>query len=1011
MSLTPFRHTLPIPYKIIYLLLATTMAGLMAWAAFAWWMGPDLSIGWESLGRADQVLVPLERFRMGLFNLQAEASNYVLSQNYIGTDAQISMVPWYLLLSILGVSTVLVLSISTMLSRWWYYISMGMVVFGATFLHLEELQLFGLADSTGLIIFLVLVLPLSFYLQAFGTHTSLLKRMLFFGLAMTVFAGIIHFYSKVELPFATLAVNSFYIALLASLGTILLAAHEIPAAFLRITSGSMTGSGNSLPHFLILTVVYLGNLCLIYLHDTRGLDLGIYYINEFLFLPLTLILGFWGTQQREHIYQNITNFTEGTGLLYLCGTLITICLLGLSFHLAIDPAWEVFEDAIVFSHLGFGLGFAIYVLSNFSGAMTEGMAVYKAVYNPKYMPFATMRIGGAVVTLGLFLYAGSIGLNQSEAAFKISQGDLFMAKDNAMLAENYYATAKNLGYHNHRANYVLGSLARERGDSKMQLVHFRDATLKHPSPQAYINLARVYNNRGRSLDEGLNLRQALIDFPGNPYLLNNLGQYFLDEDKPDSAYRYLQLAAIASSEEKVPEANLYALLAKERIALDPDSLLNSAHHIDHPVVGANLYALANLSAHKLKLPIAPAGLSLPELDVRERAYLHNGLLNQARQDDSLFYDLLYGYDTLEANSGSQMSLEENLAYLAIGLGRTREANDWLRRLRQYHDLYQGLFSETLGFHTNDWGAPYQALQDFLRAVELGRREAILPAAILMARTESPARALEYLALQKDLGLILPAQQETINILLGQLQLDRTQLEAASDAERYQFLYLQGNSLPVDVLIAEIEELDNDDYKALAAAEHLLYRLDSDLREDAGLLYGLLGATNNAGEESLRMERLAMLAWLSAERNWEGVSSLLVDNEVPSYPLIQYGKLMKAITAVTAEDLDRAATTFINLGYSDPYFEQGVIEAARFMQEQAQDPGTSYDLLIRALQYNPWSVRLLKLHVLQAMRMNLPEYAAESLGTLEEILPSAEFKAFSELAQTVYAEAQESNNWE
>ena len=1011
MSLSPFRHALPLPYKILYLLLATCLLALMCWAGYAWWMGPDHVMEWESSGRAEQLLIPLESFRMGLFNLQAEASNYVLSQEYRGTDARIILWPWYVLLGLLGLCAVLVLSITSMLSRWWYYISMGIFVFGATFLHLEELRLFGLADSTGLIAFLVFTIPLSFYFQAFGSHSSLIKRIVFFTIAITGFAAIMYFYSEVALPFATLAVNSYYIALLASLATILLSAHEIPSAFLRITSGSLTGNSNSLPHFLILTVIYLGNLVLIYLHDTQRLDLGIYYINEFLLLPLTLVLGFWGVRDREQLYQNITNFTEGTGILYLSGVLLTLCLLALSFYLAIDPAWEIFEDAISFSHLGFGLGFAIYVLSNFSGAMTQGMAVHRAVYNPKYMPFATMRIGGAVVTLGLFLYAGSIGLNQSKAAFKIAQGDLFMARGNTMMAETYYTTAKSLGHNNHRANYNLGVLAREEGDSKMQLIHFRDAVAKHPSPQAYINLARVYQNRGKSFDEGFTLQQALIDFPGNPYLLNNMGQYLLSAGRADSAYRYLQLAASAASEEKVPEANLYALLVKERIAIAPDSLQKNARHLSHPVVGANLYAFANLSGHTLQLPLSEDGLSLPELDVREKAYLHNGLINQQDKDDSLFYALLAGFDTLDANLSAQMSLEENLGYLAVKLGRTREANDWFRRLRQYHDLHQGLFSETLGLKTYTWGAPYQALQDLLRAVELGRREAILPAAIQMARTESPERAIQYIELQKQDSLVLSSQEEAINILLGQLQLERSQLKEAQDPERYQYLYLHGNHLPIDLLITEIEEITNADYKGLAAAEHLLYRLDHDLKADAQLLYGILGSTSNAGEESLRMERLAMLAWLSAEGNWEGMASLVNEEAAAPYPLNQYQKLLKAKKAARAEDLDRAATVYANLAYADPFFEPGVIEAARFMHEQARDPGTSYDVLIRALQYNPWSVRLLKLHVLQAMRMNLPGYASESLQKLEALMPATEYKAFRALAEEVYQEALQADTWE
>lgn len=997
------------PYRTLYIVLLALLTGLSSWAAYSWWQGNDSLLQWNTVGTAEQLLVPHASFRMGLYEFQTEATNYLLSQSYIGEAPALSFTPWLLLLAMLGLSLVLVLSICSGLSRWWYLISMGMIVFGSTFMQLEELQLFGKPDNTAWLILLVLTVPLSYYLHAFRPATSLIARLLLFSLALGAFGLILYLYSEISMPLETLAVNSFYIPLLVSLALILLVSHELPAVFLRITSSnSLTGSGNSLPHFAVIMVIYLGNLALLFLHNTRRLDLDIYYLNEFLVLPITLVLGIWGTQQREHLYANIISFTQGGGLLYLIGAVLLASTLGLCFYMGNDLAIEVFEDAIVFSHLGFGFIFLIYVISNFSGAMTKGMAVHKALYTPGFMPFATMRIVGAIATLGLFVFAGSVGLNQARAAYSIGLGDLYQAKDNSFLAEQYYRKANYYGFHNHRANYSMGAMARSQGVADRQVIHFGDAVKKHPSPYAYVNLARAYSNQGNDFDALLTLRKGIIDFPQSQQLRNNLGNHFARAGKPDSAYFHLQ-RSLQQRPNSVVEANLLALLGQERIAINTDSLARTLGHTSQSIVGANLYANANLSQQQLDLPIATRALSLPYLDIRERSYLHNGVLNQLGTQDSLLYQLLYQLDTAAVNASSQNSLEENLAYLAIARGRYREANDWLRRLRQYNEYYSGMFSEQIGLYAYAWGAPRQALEDLNRAVNSGRGEALLPMLLVMAQTEGAEAALTELQNRRSAGLSSRRDTTALRQLEAQLRMPATAMATADDASRYQWLFLHGTALPIADLLAQLRGISNPEYQAISTAEHLLYQLDRAEEAAAGQLYALLSNIPNTGERSSLLKKQATLAWFCTQDRWESAFGLIaVDEQDPT--LQPYQLLLQAVEAEIAQELDLAATTYLRLARANPYFEQGVLEGARFMQEQARDAATCYDLLIRALQYNPHSIRLLKAHVLQAMRMNLPEYAESSLARLDLLLPAEAAREFRALARQVYEEAQAELDW-
>jgi hypothetical protein len=97
-------------------------------------------------------------------------------------------------------------------------------------------------------------------------------------------------------------------------------------------------------------------------------------------------------------------------------------------------------------------------------------------------------------------------------------------------------------------------------------------------------------------------------------------------------------------------------------------------------------------------------------------------------------------------------------------------------------------------------------------------------------------------------------------------------------------------------------------------------------------------------------------------------------------------------AQAASDAKAAATQYRRLVQADPFDEAGVLQAAEFFRRQ-KDLLTSYELLQRAVSYNPESVPLLKNLVLAASDAGLDEYAASALTKLGTLLPSTEYTIF------------------
>ncbi|OON69141.1 hypothetical protein [Hymenobacter sp. CRA2] len=100
----------------------------------------------------------------------------------------------------------------------------------------------------------------------------------------------------------------------------------------------------------------------------------------------------------------------------------------------------------------------------------------------------------------------------------------------------------------------------------------------------------------------------------------------------------------------------------------------------------------------------------------------------------------------------------------------------------------------------------------------------------------------------------------------------------------------------------------------------------------------------------------------------------------------------AAAKLAASDSKAAARQYRRLVAADPFDEAGVLQAAEFFV-RGQDPLTAYELLQRALSYNPESVPLLKSFVLTAVDAGLDEYAANALSKLGTLLPSTEYTIF------------------
>ncbi|AYA35603.1 hypothetical protein D3Y59_00155 [Hymenobacter oligotrophus] len=101
------------------------------------------------------------------------------------------------------------------------------------------------------------------------------------------------------------------------------------------------------------------------------------------------------------------------------------------------------------------------------------------------------------------------------------------------------------------------------------------------------------------------------------------------------------------------------------------------------------------------------------------------------------------------------------------------------------------------------------------------------------------------------------------------------------------------------------------------------------------------------------------------------------------------------TAAATPDAKAAAKRYRQLTQADPFDEAGMLQASAYFARH-QDPVTAYEIMRRAVSYNPESVAMLRGYVLAAADAGLEEYATASFAKLATLLPSSEYITFRKL---------------
>lgn len=983
-------------YRLTYLISLILFIISIVLFVIAWAKGLGNVVRWDVLSELNELPVTFHTFSDGLLDYAVNGKAYAVSEQFIAGTMQVRPGVATAFLVGIGVAFVLLMSAVTRFNRLRYLISMAILILGLAFFRWEMLEVPGLGGNYLFLLLTFLFGSVSYYFHAFRPDYPIAVRLGAFGLLTVLVAVGLGALSPVKFPALLIVSYGMPVLLVFSIGFIFFIAAEIVAGLVWLTSVGRVEENNAQVHqrrtlgirnFLFVSFLYLVNLALIWLKNTKSIDWDVLAISPFLIYLISVTLGIWGfrrlVQQQETI-----SFRDAGAYLYAGLALLTTLTITYAFANANDPLVEMFEDVIVYTHLSMGVFFVAYALINFWPIYQQNLPVFRILYKPKRLELSLFRIVGVVGVIVLLASGGLITVRQGVGGYYNGLGDYYVASNEPASANAFYQLALEQEFQNHKSNYALASLALSQNNQTAAAFYFQQALLKQPNPQDYAGLSQTYLQTNLFFEAVKALQQGIRAFPRSGELQNNLGYLYARTSVADSAYYYFKSATELTNRDEVPASNLLAFYARNPTVLAADSTLaKSVQESSYESYQANSLALrlvAQTDTTQLQQPTWLADESTKQgLSVGRFASLYNYALANQRSDSTLtgtlqrlstdpvnqdFTDDLLLARAVAAYSRHHYSeaiglinqLSEGESTAPVALPEGQQNGPAYRSITGLWLLEQGLYrraAETFSYNSDTTSIYYRAI------------------ALTKANDPILAQSLWETASKND-----PAV-EALKQVYYQERKPQTDLEKAfyvtyrvDDANRGAYWEtIQEPSLKTVAGVA----LTNDflDQLQWRNAQLVLAGLPDSMRINpvATSLRNVAAMRLSAFRRSVgSAETMAKKFFLPAHR---------ADRD---YWLGQTYERTHRIAQ--AQQAYRRALQLAPLNAR-------IVASAAQLEQQRKQTKKAYDLVLTALSFNEDNTELLKTYVTLCLELGLPDYAESGLEKLRIAATPADYQVF------------------
>jgi tetratricopeptide (TPR) repeat protein len=994
------------PVKGIYQVLLFAFLSSIIFFTYTYFAGGSFVISREVTNLIVPVKTLFKSYNSGLYSFPIFVDNFVIQQSFVASELQIQQWPAYILLIWLGIFISIGLAAITDLSRFWFVVGVVLFTILLVGLKLDYLVLFDRYDKVGLVVAFALYFPSLYVFHFVKKDVSLLIRIGVNLLATLLFATIIYKFSYVSLPFLHLANYGIYVPVILTIIFTFMVGHEIISGLLRLISGgALTGDGNGLYHFLVISLVYLVNVTLLLLKNSRTVGLDIYLIGAFFILVIASFIGIWGLKTREVTYRAIFPFLPQGALLYVLLAITSFVTLAYFLISGNDFLVEVVEDAIVFSQLAYGLMFLVYFVTNFYDIFRQNVNVAKVLYKPMRMPYFSARLAGLIMILALFFKLNMTPYYQAVAGFYSGVGDQYLQAEDYELARQYYDLSTVFSSTSHRANYAMATLEQRTGKVEEEIKYLKEAIKKNPTEFAYLNLAARLRDKENYFEALFTLQDGLDEFPESGPIMNNLGLIYQDLNNPDSAFFQYNVALEFRKSKNEAAANLYAFLRLKKFSIRADTLDYLLRQTEYLPSINNLIVLAN----ELQIKGEDQGqVSFGDPDegrIDQTVYNYNKLLNDPTQADSNFLEeMRIFYD-----SGNTSWFEDNLnkasALALYQQGRMSAAFERLNLLAiQNPDADYFNILGKLALTLNAAGLAVDYVKSSFQAGHLDIAPELAFAYMENEELDKAAFIWKQILLRGDSANMQIAQKMIEVIEAGSID----KVLYADTQTRLSFIACRSREFDAEQLEALVLSFENTDAQALAILQLFDVYTELRQREKAIEMLEKLGNLSISLPHLIDKINLAQCQFAYQFEDLQMMERLRLNLESEDQIVVSY---MELFHIMTEQDSAKVMIRFKQLAHRNPFFEPGLLSAVDYLNAADAHYDEAYDLLLQAAKLNPFSIQINKAYALQCLRVGLKSYAMEAREELRQTMNSVAFRTFdAEFSSVMAAYELKTSTW-
>ena len=986
-----FWKTWNSPYKQLYFFLLSIFIFLLLILGYTSYNSIEGAVKWETETQIEPVKVVIDQFARNLMNFTVESESYYALDKFVSAEILVNTYYSYFYLFFIILGVLFILTTFSFLDLYWYMAGMLLFLCFLFNLKIDLLQLFGSIGHLPTIALFLVYSGISFLFNSFYKSVTYLIRFCSFLVLTIIVSFIIQHYSEVATPFLYLANFGSMFPLWITVIFILVIGYDIIKGLLYVVSSKNTaGSKNSLLNFFFASLLYLINVFLLLMKKMYVFDLGIIYLNPFLLLCVSSVLGIWMFKKRSELFSSVLPFAPAGAFVYI--SLAIISLSGASYALLNGNIGMVnsYEYIIIYGHMFLGFIFLIYVLVNFLKLFDKNVSIYEIVYQPVKLTFWAVPAFSITIAAMFLLYQKKYPYNLALSGYYTNAGDVMVYERQYPLAFEYYNEAISYDYPNHRANYSIAALASTLDDKETAKGYFENALLRDPSVQSYIGLSNNYVETGELFKALFQVQEGLKKFPEDGRLYNNLGVLYHKINLEDSSAYCFFKAKTLLTKRQVATSNILYLLAKRNLFEEADSIIQVENYVENISFQNNKLAILNQLGRRSKDSFIESFVKDSVLNANTYAYLVNSNINSLKDTSLNVADRILTVKNCASNESYKDQLTCQLALKKYYTGNRFAAIQDMTLLNATSSSKE-IYSTLLGYWMFEQEQNKSASDYFKVASEGGNGNTQLNyvlTALLSNQKEDALFILYQLTNSSDKNIV-NISNKLISSVVVKSEANAIELNE-SDRLQYFLIAIKNNS--IDHLEQLYKSFTNDQAKVYAGCALCRLYIDRNELEKALSIYSSIKVIQQLNPYAL------------GERNY---TQLLLNVELKDVKFLSENATVlklnsdkellrsyfKAVSFEFTGDSIQANQFYLKSLSEAPYVDEVVLKAVNYLSKHGQQQ-LAYNYLVEIVQNNP-TISTQKAYLELCLDMYFTNYAESTLEALKGQISASDYAQYQQ----------------